>query len=248
LTAPDAIPTAILCGGRGTRLRELTVEMPKVLVEVGGRPILWHIMKGYQASGFDDFLLATGYLAEKIEEYFGDASTESGAEPWKIRPVHTGPDTNTGGRIKALQPEIEAPVFFATYGDGVSDIDHNALLDYHRSHGRLATVTVVRPHINFGLLDIDDDKRVTSFREKPKLNEWINGGFFVFSQGVFDYLEPDSVLEQQPMQRLAADGELMAFQHDGFWACMDTYKDNIELNAAWATGEAPWCTWGRDGV
>jgi glucose-1-phosphate cytidylyltransferase len=240
------VPTAILCGGRGTRLREFTDDLPKVLVEVGGQPILWHIMKGYQASGYDRFVLALGYLADKVEAHFKHAASgcvEVDREDWSITFADTGLDTPTGGRVKALRDHLDTEAFFVTYGDGIADIDHRKLLEYHRSHGRIATVTVVRPHLNFGLLEIDAAERVTRFQEKPRLSQWINGGFFVFSQGIFDYLENDSVLEAEPMQRLAAAGELMAYRHDGFWGCMDTYKDNLQLNAAWASGEAPWCTW-----
>jgi glucose-1-phosphate cytidylyltransferase len=238
------VPVGILCGGRGTRLRRFTEDIPKVLVEVGGRPILWHIMKGYEAAGFSRFVLAAGYLKEKVQDYFATPAGEGGpSDGWLVDVVDTGQDTNTGGRILALRDRLTTPEFFVTYGDGVADIDHQRLLDFHRAHGRLATVTVVRPTLPFGMLEVGADSRVTSFVEKPRAQQWINGGFFVFSQGVFDYLEPDAVLEAEPMKRLAADGELVAHQHEGFWDCMDTYKDNLELNAAWASGEAPWCTW-----
>ncbi len=255
--------TVILCGGRGTRLREYTETIPKVLVEVGGRPILWHIMKSYAHCGYSEFLLALGYLGDHIKEYFLDYHQWRGRdlrlhlgsngspellgddhEQWLITFVDTATDTNTGGRIKRMRPYIEGDVFFATYGDGLADLDLRQLEAFHRSHGRIATVTVVRPRLTFGLLDVDEERRVTRFNEKPCLDGWINGGFFVFDTRIFDYLDADSVLEREPMERLAADGQLMAYQHGGFWACMDTYKDNVDLNAAWSCGRAPWRTWG----
>lgn len=254
--------TVILCGGRGTRLREYTEAIPKVLVEVGGRPILWHIMKLYAHQGFDDFVLALGYLGDRVKEYFLDeqgwrgrdlrlrlGSTrglellDTGADQWSITFADTGQETNTGGRLRRLRRHLRDEAFFATYGDGLADIDLGALLDFHRGHGRIATVTVVKPRLNFGLLDIEPDGPVTSFREKPRLDAWINGGFFVFDPRVFDYLDDDSILEREPMERLALEGQLMAYRHEGFWACMDTYKDQSELNAIWAAGEAPWRTW-----
>lgn len=254
--------TVILCGGRGTRLREYTEAIPKVLVEVGGRPILWHIMKSYAHFGYNDFVLALGYLPDRIKEFFlnyhgwrgRDIRLHLGTpappefiggerDDWSITFADTGLDTNTGGRIKRLERYLTGDRFFATYGDGVSDLNLDELLAFHERHGRIATVTVVRPRTSFGLLEIDGEHRVTRFKEKPQLDWWINGGFFVFDRRVFDYLCPDSVLEREPMERLAADGQLVAFKHDGFWACMDTYKDNVELNAAWSSGTAPWCTW-----
>jgi glucose-1-phosphate cytidylyltransferase len=259
----DRVQTVLLCGGRGTRLREFTEAIPKVLVEVGGRPILWHIMKTYSHYGFDDFVLALGYLGDRVKQYFLDQHAwrgrdlrlrlNSGAEPeplgtglgtekWDVIFGETGLDTNTGGRIKRLRQYIQGDVFFATYGDGVADLDLRALLAFHRSHGRIATVTAVKPHLTFGVLDVQQNQ-VRGFQEKPQLDRWINGGFFVFDQRVFDYLEDDSVLEQEPLERLAAQGELMAYSHEGFWACMDTYKDNERLNQLWSTNRAPWKVW-----
>jgi glucose-1-phosphate cytidylyltransferase len=238
------VQVAILCGGRGTRLRELTTAMPKVLVEVGGKPILWHIMKGYAHHGFKEFLLALGYMGSTIAEYVEEAN-EREHDGWSVAAIDTGEDTNTGGRIARLQDSIEGEVFFATYGDGLSDVDLGDLLAFHRRHGRIATVTVVRPRLTFGLVDLEED-RVSAFTEKPRMNAWINGGFFTFDRRIFDYLGEDSVLETGPLPELAAAGELMAYRHDGFWACMDTYKDNLELNSAWASGEAPWLTWNDD--
>jgi glucose-1-phosphate cytidylyltransferase len=259
--APRGIQTVILCGGRGTRLREYTEALPKVLVEVGGRPILWHIMKGYAHCGFPDFILALGYLADRVKEYFldyhgwrgRDLCLELGSrkppqvvgngEAWSIIFADTGLETNTGGRLQRVQGYLRPGPFFATYGDGVSDLDHRRLLDFHRAHGRIATVTVVRPRLTFGVVDVDAAGRVECFSEKPQMNSWINGGFFVFDHRVFDYLGEDGVLEREPLQRLAADGQLMAFPHEGFWACMDTYKDNVDLNTTWSSGRAPWRTW-----
>jgi glucose-1-phosphate cytidylyltransferase len=235
------VETVILCGGKGTRLRELTQAMPKVLVEIGGKPILWHIMKTYAHQGFSDFVLALGHLGDEVRRQFQDTG-----EKWSVDAVDTGLDTQTGGRIARLADHVRGGSFFATYGDGVSDIDLNALLRFHHQHRRVATVTVVRPRLQFGLVEISADGEVRDFTEKPIFEGWINGGFFVFDRRVFDYLDPESILEREPMRRLAADGQLMAYRHEGFWACMDTYKDSIELNNAWASGEAPWNLW-RDG-
>ena len=230
--------TVILCGGKGTRLRELTAAMPKVLVEIGGRPILWHIMKTYSHQGFSEFVLALGYLGDEVRRAF-----ETTDEGWTVDAVDTGQETQTGGRIARLQDHVHADTFFATYGDGVADIDLGRLLEFHRAHGRVATVTVVRPRLQFGLVEVDAGGQVQDFTEKPLFDGWINGGFFVFDRRVFDYLDDDSTLEREPMRRLAADGQLMAYRHEGFWACMDTYKDSVELNNAWASGEAPWYQW-----
>jgi glucose-1-phosphate cytidylyltransferase len=232
------VETVILCGGKGTRLRELTQAMPKVLVEIGGKPILWHIMKTYAHQGFSDFVLALGHLGDEVRRQFQDTG-----ERWSVDAVDTGLDTQTGGRIARLADHVRGGSFFATYGDGVSDIDLNALLRFHHQHGRVATVTVVRPRLQFGLVEIGAQGEVRDFTEKPMFDGWINGGFFVFDRRVFDYLDPESILEREPMRRLAADGQLMAYRHEGFWACMDTYKDSIELNNVWASGEAPWNLW-----
>ncbi len=257
--------TVILCGGRGMRLREYTEAVPKVLVEIGGRPILWHIMKNYAHHGYTDYVLALGYLGDKVKEFFLDYQTwrrrdirlRMGAagppellggdgEDWTITFAGTGLDTNTGGRIKRLEPHLDDDsVFFATYGDGVSDVDLRDLLEFHRDHGRVATVTVVQPRIGLGVLDVDAGGRVTRFDEKPRFDGWVNGGFFVFDRRVFDYLRDDSDLERETLVQLAGEGQLMAYQHRGFWACMDTYKDNVDLNQRWACGHAPWRVWGE---
>ncbi|MGE5620255.1 MAG: glucose-1-phosphate cytidylyltransferase [Sphingomonadaceae bacterium] len=255
---------AILCGGKGTRLQEKTESIPKPLIEIGGRPILWHIMKLYSHHGFNDFVLLLGYKGEKIKEYFVDGDrwrrhnftlvTAPGAEPqieylhrdseeWRITFVDTGLETNTGGRIKKAQPYIEGATFMATYGDGVADIDLQALVSSHRSHGKMATVTAVSPLSQFGILRVDDDGAVTQFVEKPRMREWVNGGFFVFERAVFDYLEEDSILEREPLQRLAEEGQIHAYRHTGFWACMDTYKDAVTLDNLWNTRQAKWKLW-----
>ena len=233
------VETVILCGGKGTRIGPS--EIPKPLLAVGRMPLLWHIMKLYASAGHTRFVLCLGHLAEKFDEYFAHHDDEK--EGWDVVLADTGVETPTGGRVKRVEPLVAGDVFFATYGDGVADVDLAALLSFHEGHGRLATVTTVRPAINFGIMRVDDDGRVRSFEEKPPLREWVNGGFFVFSRGVFDYLREDSVLEREPFEQLVADGELMAYRHEGFWSCMDTYKDNLLLNEIWERGAPPWKTW-----
>jgi glucose-1-phosphate cytidylyltransferase len=232
-------PVVILCGGRGTRLRERTESIPKALVEIGGRPILWHVIGIYAAQGFERFLLATGYLGREIERFVA-------AEPWpdrlEIECVETGEDTPTGGRVAALAERLGGDRFCATYADGVADIDLDALLDCHGGHGGLATMTVVRPHLQWGVAEIGADGRVAGFAEKPRSEHWVNGGFLCFEPGALAYIDPDSVLEREPLARLAAAGELRAYRHEGFWDCMDTYKDAVVLDDLCARGEAPWPT------
>jgi glucose-1-phosphate cytidylyltransferase len=249
----------ILCGGLGTRLSEETQLKPKPMVEIGGRPILWHIMKIYERFGFGDFVLALGYKGDSIKDYFlnyharkSDLTIELASnsvtyknplvEGWTVTMADTGANTMTGGRLLRLS-EIVKPsgTFLLTYGDGVSDVDLSRLLDFHKSHGRLATVTAVRPPVRFGELSISDG-RVTSFEEKPQAREgWINGGFFVFEPAIFDYIDGDgTMLERQPLERMAREGELMAYLHGGFWQCMDTLRDKHLLEELWGSGTAPW--------
>jgi glucose-1-phosphate cytidylyltransferase len=232
-------PVVILCGGRGTRLRERTESVPKALVEIGGRPILWHVIQIYAAQGFDRFLVATGYMGEAVAEF---AAAERWPQGVRVECVDTGLDTPTGARVRALGERLRGKAFCATYADGVADVDLGALVDFHREHGALASVTVVRPHLQWGVAELDGDD-VTGFVEKPRSEHWINGGFFCFEPGVLDYLDEDSVLEREPLSRLAADGELRAFRHEGFWDCMDTYKDAVVLNDLWTAGRAPWRIW-----
>lgn len=234
-------PVAILCGGRGTRLQEHTRTIPKPLVEIGGLPILWHVIRLYAHAGFEDFVLCTGYLGDQIEAFVADQRWPEGM---RIRCVDTGLDTPTGGRLKAVAPELgPTPTFCATYADGVADVDLRAVLAFHAAHDGAATMTVVRPELQFGVTDLDGDGRVVGFREKPRAEHWVNGGFFVFDRAVLDRLTGDCVLEREPLEGLARDGELRAFRHEGFWDCMDTYKDAVLLNDLWASGAPPWRTW-----
>jgi glucose-1-phosphate cytidylyltransferase len=236
----------ILCGGRGTRLQEHTQEIPKPLVEIGGMPILWHVIQLYAVQSFRRFVLATGYKGELIERFVAEQSWPHGVS---VQCVDTGLETQTGGRIKRLAPQLEGEASFcATYADGVADIDLDALLEFHSAHGALATMTVVRPELQFGVTELEDDGRVRGFREKPRSEHWINGGFFCFQAAALDYLEEDSVLERAPLERLASEAQLRAHRHEGFWECMDTYKDAVALNDLWASGAAPWRLWEPYGV
>jgi len=209
-------------------------------VEIGGRPILWHVIGIYAAQGFERFLLATGYLGEAIEEFVA-------AEPWPdgvtVECLDTGLDTPTGGRVALLAAHLGDDTFCVTYADGVADVGLDALLSFHRGHRSLATMTVVQPHLQWGVAELGGEGRVSGFVEKPRSEHWINGGFFCFEPGVLDHLGPDSVLEREPLASLAAAGELRAHRHEGFWDCMDTYKDAVVLNDLWAGGEPPWTVW-----
>lgn len=251
--------TVILCGGLGTRLSEETQLRPKPMVEIGGRPLVWHIMKIYERHGMNDFMLALGYKGEAIKDYFlnyharqsdltvhlksGQVDyTNPTGEDWRVTLVDTGANSQTGGRLLRLKPRLQSGgTFLLTYGDGVSNVDITALLAFHRSHGRLATVTAVRPPARFGDLRIEN-KRVTRFEEKPQAQEgWINGGFFAFEPGVFDFLTDDaSILEKAPLEQLAQRGELMTYQHHGYWQSMDTLRDKKALEELWASGQVPW--------
>jgi glucose-1-phosphate cytidylyltransferase len=236
-------PVVILCGGRGTRLQERTHAIPKALVEIGGMPILWHVVRIYAAQGLRRFLLLTGYLGEMIEEF---VIATDWPEPVEIDCVNTGLDTPTGGRIALVRERLTAQAFCATYADGVADLDLEALSAFHRGHGDIGTVTVVRPRTQFGIADLDSDDRVLGFEEKPRLDHWVNGGFFCFEPSFLDYLDTDSVLENAPLRHLAAAGQLHAFRHTGFWDCMDTYKDAVMLNDVWNDGRAQWAVWDRE--
>jgi glucose-1-phosphate cytidylyltransferase len=252
------VKVAILAGGLGTRLGEETAVKPKPMVEIGGRPMLWHIMTHYAAYGQNEFLVALGYKGEVIKDYFvnyhhrrssltvdlahGEVRTHaSECEDWRIHLVDTGAHVETGGRVKRLKPWIGRNTFMLTYGDGIGDIDIDALLAFHQSHGRLATVTAVRPPARFGSLDFLGDQ-VARFVEKPQAGEgWINGGFFVLEPEVFDYIENDSSsFERAVLEQLAGEGQLMAYRHDGFWQCMDTLRDVNYLEKLWSSGEPPW--------
>jgi glucose-1-phosphate cytidylyltransferase len=231
---------AILCGGRGTRLREKTETLPKALVEIGAQPILWHVMQIYIAQGYSRFVLCTGYLGEMVEQFVAAEEWPAGVE---VNCVDTGLDTPTGGRLKLAAEEIGPGAFFATYADGVADLDLAALESFHRDHGDLATITVVRPSLQFGIAQLDGDARISGFVEKPRSEQWINGGFFCFEPGALDYIAEDSVLEREPLERLASEGHLHGYRHEGFWDCMDTYKDAVMLNDLWSEGGAPWKIW-----
>lgn len=251
----------LLAGGLGTRLSEYTAAKPKPMVEVGGYPLLWHVMQIYASHGFHDFVVACGYKGELIKEYFSslrlrrtdftidlDKGTldvlRSDCPSWRVTVIDTGLETMTGGRLRRLQPVLANEPFMVTYGDGVGDVDIRALLRFHRGHGKLATVTAVRPPARFGALAIEGG-RIREFCEKPAAEGgWINGGFFVFEPGVFEYLRDDATpLEGAPLERLVQRGELMAYQHEGFWQPMDTVRDHRLLEQHWERGNAPWKTW-----
>ena len=226
----------ILAGGLGTRLAEETAMRPKPMVEIGGQPMLVHLMRLYAAHGFKDFIVACGYRGEMIMDFFGQTEWD----PWYIAAVNTGPETPTGGRVLRLRERIGDSAFMVAYGDGLGDIDITALVAFHRAHGAIATVTAVRPPARFGRLTLDGP-RVCEFSEKPQIAEgWINGGFFVFEPSVFEYLRDDQPLEHEPLERLAADRQLMAFRHEGFWQPMDTLREKQLLETLWQSGQAPW--------
>jgi len=253
----------MLAGGYGTRISEESHLKPKPMIEIGGKPILWHIMKEYSFYGFNEFIICAGYKQHVIKEWFAnyylhnsditfDFTSENKmtvhnnvAEPWKVTIVDTGLDTMTGGRLKRVQEYVGNETFMLTYGDGVCDINLQRLMEYHKSHGKLATITAVKLSQRFGILDITDDGVITSFREKDNEDSSrINGGYMVLEPGVFDYLENDkTVFEQGPMKALAADGQLMAYEFDGYWQCMDTKREMDKLNELIEKNEAPWMVW-----
>lgn len=230
----------VLCGGRGTRLQERTGSIPKPMVEIGGRPILWHVLQIFLAQGFRRFLLLTGYLGEQVERFVAAETWPAGAE---IECLATGEDTPTGGRLHQAAGWLDGGPFCLTYADGVADIDLDRLLAVHGRHDAPATMTVVRPRLPFGVAEVDGDGIVHGFVEKPRSQAWVNGGFFCFEPAVLGLLGPDCVLEREPLERLAGRGELRAFRHDGFWHCMDTYKDAVALNDLWEAEHPPWKLW-----
>ncbi len=248
----------ILAGGLGTRLAEETEVKPKPMVEIGGHPIVWHIMKSYAQYGFTSFFLALGYKGEIVKRYFLDHYSLGGSlrvnlasgevedleketEPWVVNLMDTGQNTQTGGRIKRLEPHLRGGTFLATYGDGVCDVDIRKVLEFHKSHGKIATITAVRPPARFGGL-VFEGNFVREFSEKPQIGEgWINGGYFVFEPEIFKYLDgDDTLLELNPLEKLAQQSELVAYRHEGFWQCMDTLREKKILENLWQSGEAPW--------
>jgi glucose-1-phosphate cytidylyltransferase len=253
----------VLCGGLGTRLREETEFRPKPLVEIGGKPILWHIMKMYANHGFREFVLCLGYRGNMIKEYFlnyeamnndfticlgrtsqvhyDNSHQEQG---FRVTLADTGLDSMTGGRVKRIEKYVDTDTFMLTYGDGVADVNIADLVDFHKNHGRLATVTTVRPNSRYGSVAIQPSGEVNQFLEKPRSDGWVSAGFFILDRRVFDYLgSDDCIFEREPLERLAADGQLMAYQHDGFFYAMDTYREYQHLNELWAKGAAPWKVW-----
>lgn len=252
----------ILAGGYGTRISEESDVKPKPMIEIGGKPILWHIMKHYSTYGFNEFVILLGYKSYVIKEYFAnyylhnsdvtiDTKNKSMevhnnfSEPWKITLIDTGLDTMTGGRIKRAKDFIGNEDFLLTYGDGVSDVNINELLEFHKKHGKKITMTSIQPEGRFGALKIEENNKISSFLEKPKGDgAWINGGFFVCDPSVLDYIQDDqTIFERTPLEDLAKEGELYSFKHVGFWKCMDTLRDKNQLNEMWSTNNAPWKTW-----
>ena len=233
---PDVL---ILCGGRGTRLQQHTQTLPKPLVEIGGHPIVWHVVRIYAAQGFRRFVLLTGHKSEAVEQFAAAADWPAGVT---VECVFTGEETPTGGRVHRARERVGGTTFALTYSDGVADVDLAGELAHHRAQGGLATMTVVRPELPFGVTEIGAGDHVTGFHEKPRSEHWINGGFFFLEPDVFGYLDDSSVLEREPLEALATDGELHAWRHTGFWECMDTHKDAVTLNDLWA-GNAPWKVW-----
>lgn len=254
----------ILCGGRGTRLREETEYRPKPMVEIGGRPILWHIMKSYANDGFSDFVLCLGYKGVMIKEYFlnyramnndftislGQTNrvtyhSEHDEQDFTVTLADTGDEANTGSRVAQIEKYIDGDDFMVTYGDGLADIDLRELVRFHKAHGRAATMTTYQPTSRYGKLKLDEGGHVREFVEKPQLEDWISGGYFVFKRRFFDYLSTDygCVMETEPLARAAADGELVGYRHHGFFFAMDTYKEHLYLNDLWNSGKAPWKVW-----
>jgi glucose-1-phosphate cytidylyltransferase len=260
------VKAVLLAGGLGTRMREETEFRPKPMVEVGGKPVLWHIMKIFSAHGVDDFVVCTGYKGEIIKEYFLEYEARNNdftitlgrstdivfhdqhlESDWRVTVSDTGPATQTGARVARIRRYVEDDErFMVTYGDGLADVDISKLLAFHQDHGKAATITTVRPLSRFGLVDLDSDRTVKRFREKPQVDDWVSAGFFVFERSVLDLLDgrdDDLILEQEPLAELAEQGELVAYQHEGFWQPMDTYRESTMLNDMWNAGDAPWRVW-----
>lgn len=255
--------TVLLAGGLGTRISEESQYKPKPMIEIGGMPILWHIMKSYSFYGFNDFIICAGYKQHMIKEWFADYFLHTSditfdftkqneimihkqhTEPWKVTVVDTGLNTMTGGRIRRIRKYIDNETFMMTYGDGVCDVDINKLLDFHKSHGRIATLTAVMLQQSKGILNIDGNNTVQSFREKSTSDSSpINAGYMVLEPNIFDYLYDDTtIFEREPLEKLANEGELMSYIHKGFWQCMDTQREKIDLEALWISGNAPWKAW-----
>ncbi len=229
----------ILCGGKGTRLKELTEEMPKPLIEIGGKPILWHIMKTYSKYGFNEFILCLGYKGKMIEDYFKGNNNEN----WNIKFIDTGESSNKGQRIKKVEPYIKDDNFFVAYGDDVSDVNIKEILDFHLKNNKIVTLTAVNPLSQFGIMEINNNNEIMEFKEKPKLDHWINGGFFVFNKKIFSHLKNSYDLEKETFEDLVKEKQIQAFKHDGFWKCMNTFKDTMELNELWNNKKAPWKVW-----
>jgi glucose-1-phosphate cytidylyltransferase len=257
-----SLPVVLLAGGMGTRLREETEFRPKPMVEIGGRPILWHIMKNFSRHGFNDFIICLGYKGDSIRDYFLNYHTRNislslnlganpstnfldshGEENWKVTLVDTGVNSLTGERLRRVKEYVGERTFLCTYGDGLANVDLDALVEFHRSHSGIATLTAVHPTSRFGVVKMESDGQINEFLEKPVVDDWINGGFFVLEPEVFDYLNADEPFEETPLRQLASDQNLFAYKHSGYWQPMDTYREYVELNKMWDDGSAPWRTW-----
>lgn len=260
--ATNSMPVVLLAGGMGTRLREETEFRPKPMVEIGGRPILWHIMKYFSEFGFNSFIICLGYKGDSIRDYFLNYHTRNisialnlgaeskpdfldnhGEEDWKVTLVDTGRDSLTGERLKKVQKYIGDRTFICTYGDGLANINLDALLQFHRSNDGIATLSAVHPTSRFGVVDIDSQGLISDFHEKPVVDDWINGGYFVLEPKVFDFIDGNVAFEDAPLKKLAGTGNLYAYKHDGFWQPMDTYREYLDLNSIWDSGSAEWKIW-----
>ena len=258
----NSMPVVILAGGMGTRLREETEFRPKPMVEIGGRPILWHIMKYFSCFGFTDFIICLGYKGDSIRDYFLNYHTRNitlslnlgsnsqtnflnshNEDSWQVTLVDTGKDAPTGERLLQVREFVGERTFLCTYGDGLSNIDLENLVSFHRSHSGLATLSAVHPTSRFGVVDINDNGQINEFHEKPIVDDWINGGFFVLEPGIFDHLHKEEPFEEGPLRTLASSGNLYAHRHEGFWQPMDTYREYLDLNSIWDKGKAPWKIW-----